>query len=187
MRTFLVLAVLVPGCALDDESVLADGPSPFAELDRALAQRAEYSEVPYYQDRDELALLFSAARAEAGADLEIYLHDFMGDDIDRHYWSAAFLSEDVYAGGQYLDEPLALDVLHAAIDLCGDELVEEDDFSEVSLRFNAAILAARQGFDDLATAHKNQITDLLSAFPDASAWRPAMYEWEEAMWEDISE
>ncbi len=61
--------------------------------------------------------LFQAERDRLGKDFLAELGTFLGDDIDRHYWIAAFLTEDSYLHGRAARPALAWMIRQQAIEL----------------------------------------------------------------------
>ena len=154
---------------------------PFASLERAVkADRAGWA-----GDKSKLSLVFDAERRQLGDNFEAELLKWLGHDIERHYWIAAFLEADSYLHGNKRLPQLSLLVMEQGLGLVRNKDDEESQGYVVGLSITAATLSAELGLSSSATSHKDEGEALLKRNPDLSAYVPAMYEADRRRYDNI--
>lgn len=131
---------------------------PFSELISLVAKKNGWT-----FDRRENAALFHKEKKRLGDSFIPELLKFLGDDIDRHYNAAMFLSEPYYLGNEKPMYETALLIYHQGIILIQknpDSMVKQD---ELPFRVLAAILAQRTGYKALAASHKSVAEALIKS------------------------
>ena len=101
---------------------------------------AKFASLPRWGvNQQEQANYFNAERQRLGPRFQDALLKYVGEDCQKHYWCANFLSSDSYLQGQPAMPELALLLLHQGISICqegpGDE---EGQYQLVSFNVLAA-------------------------------------------------
>jgi hypothetical protein len=176
----LALAIPVLAAAL---VCLAAAPEerPFASVVRELGHCGGWE-----GSKRDLTPVFAAERKRLGDRFQTELLVFIGDDPQRHYWVASFLTTPEHLHGQQAMPELALLILHQGIELCRPKMADEDiKFRLLSLEYCAAILSQRTGFRHQAASHKREYEKMLKENPNLAGAIPIVSPEERKVFESI--
>ena len=110
---------------------------------------------------------------------------FVGEDIDRHYWSGTYLYAADYLQGNPPLPQLALALMHDGLFLCRLSWRHNDEYHVVTLHTVAAVLCKRAGLDALAIEHKKAFQMLLADKPILAGGSPALSDDDNAVYNSI--
>ncbi len=149
---------------------------------------AKFASLPRWGvNQQEQANYFNAERQRLGPRFQDALLKYVGEDCQKHYWCANFLSSDSYLQGQPAMPELALLLLHQGISICqegpGDE---EGQYQLVSFNVLAANLCQRMGLLRQAQHFKGIVRQLLARNPDLAGGWPAMDETDQRLYVSIA-
>lgn len=171
----MVLAFTLPLMALS-------GDQPFAKLEG----KTESKWSGWGVNNGDKAKYFNSERKRLGENFERELLKYVGEDIQRHYWCAAFLSDAGYAGDNPTVPKLALLLLEQGITLSNADLSHGRNKGHlVSLSINAALLSQQLGLKVQAKHHRSAAERLVEEDQElAGAW-PCMGEDEQKVFDSI--
>lgn len=156
-------------------------PQPFASVDQAVkTQRGGWA-----GDKSRLSAVFAAERRALGDKFEVELLKWLGKDVDKHYWTAAFLESDDYLHGNKRLPQLSLLVLEQGLSLVREEVDRDSQGYVVSLSIVAATLSDELGLASLAVSYKDKAERLLRSNPHLSVHVPAMYDADRRRYDNI--
>jgi len=146
----------------------AAGEKPFAELLASVARTS------WNQNNAEKARLFQAERDRLGDRFEDELTAFIAGDLERHYWTSAYLSIDDYLHGRRPRLHLALAIMQQGVALAEARPGLNALMRRYSLHVRLVVLCRRLGLDALASAHKGRAEALRAAEATLAGGWPAM-------------
>lgn len=142
----------------------------FYQLDQQVAKEPG----GFAGDKQKLSTLFNAERIRLGKNFEPELLQYLGSDVDRHYWISAFLEVPSYLHGNQPLRHLSLLIKQQGLSLLRGQTDQESLGSVVSLSVTAAVLSEDLGLHSLAAAYKADAEKLIAADEDFGGWFPAM-------------
>lgn len=151
MKVYVIILILFFSVNASAQEV-----QPFSELISLVAKKNGWT-----FDRRENAALFHKERKRLGDSFIPELLKFLGEDIDRHYNAAMFLSETYYLGNEKPMNETALLIYHQGIILTQKSPHRMDKQDELPFRVLTAILAQRMGYKSLAVYHKSAAEALI--------------------------
>jgi hypothetical protein len=112
-------------------------------------------------------------RQRLGARFETELLNYLGNDVDKHYWIACGVSGCAKENGRAL-ESLALLIELQALSLLQGKKDDTSLYTAVALNVIAAVQSQHLGFRNLAITHKTQAELLVTRRPILKGGFPAM-------------
>jgi hypothetical protein len=175
MLVVMVLALATPLMALSEDQ-------PFTKLEGKTESRWSGWGV---NNRDK-ATHFNSERKRLGENFQRELLKYVGEDVQRHYWCAAFLSDAGYADDNPTLPKLALLLLEQGITLCNTDLSHRrNKVHLVSLSVNAALLSQQLGLAVQAKHHRARAERLVEKDRNLDEAWPVMAEDERKVFESI--
>ncbi|MEN3325858.1 MAG: periplasmic protein TonB [Acidobacteriota bacterium] len=155
--------------------------APFVILEKAIKdERGGFA-----GNKDHLSTVFNAERKRLGDRFESQLMRWLGNDVERHYWSSFFLESESYLHGSKPLPYLSLLVKQQGLVLVQGKEDQKSRGYTVGLNITAAILSHQLGFPALASNYKTQAETLLVRDPDLSVFVPAVTEEEHRQYDAI--
>ena len=167
MAVVTMAAVLVALPAVAQET-----PTAFPTLERHLKAQGGY----WALNNRRVAAAFNVDRKRLGDKFVPELMRYLGDDPEKHYWIASYLSSDYYLQGSKPMPYLARLISEQGIHLCRAKGTQDARAQEVSLSVVAAVESYHLGLAHLACVHKTRAEFLMKREPILVGAMPAMTE-----------
>lgn len=171
----ILFFLLAAPCVLAQSDI-----KPFDEFDKEVKQEQ------WDGNKERLSTSFNAERKRLGSSFESELLKYINADIEKHYWTSAFLEEPVYLHG---NEPLPC--LSLLIKEQGLALWRRRPADEHSARYGlglgvtAAVRSEKLGLRMLAVSYKVFAEGLLSAIPSLKQDFPALSENDRQVYQEL--
>jgi hypothetical protein len=154
---------------------------PFARLDELVKQEKG----GWAGSKQPFAKEFNAERQRLGSKFEPELLKYLGNDIEKYYWISSFLEAESYLQGNKPLPYLSLVIKQQGLVLCLGKDTRENRHYTVGLCVTGAVLCAQLGLQELAKSYKTTAETLLKKDDELKASFPAMYEWEQKLYDKI--
>lgn len=152
----------------------------FAKVENVLT-----AEKGFYGDRDLVVHTFNQERARLGDSFETELWNFLGENVEKHYWFSMFLDTKDYLEGNKPLPELAFRVREHGVSLVGETDDEEKLGMKITLLRDMAIYSYRTGKRDSALSYKLQAQEIYNKYPDIGAFVGATFEEEYCIFENL--
>lgn len=153
----------------------------FAELDKQIKSQGGWG-----LDNQRLSVLFNIGRKRLGDRFEPALLEYLGKDVEKHYWVSAFLEASTYLQGATPLPHLSLLIKQQALALLEDKTDDESLSNKTRFSVTAAVLSEQLGLHELAITHKTKVEQLLLQKPELSASIPGMVDEERKLYDSLS-
>lgn len=154
--------------------------SPFANLDDQIKSQGGWG-----LENQRLSNLFNLARKQLGNRFEPALMEYLGKDVDKHYWISAFLEAPTYLQGATPLPQLSLLIKQQALALLGEQTDQQSLSDRVRFGVTAAVLSKQLGLHELAVTHKTTVERLIQHSPALSASVPGMVDEKRKLYESL--
>jgi hypothetical protein len=175
MKRFLILSLVLFFCA----SVRGQTGVPFAALERQVKSEGGWGGANQARE-------FNAERMRLGDQFETALLKYVGTDIERHYWTSAFLTDKGYLRGKTPLPHLSLLLKQQALALLEGKRDQDSLMNVVMLSVTAAVLAERLHLHALAVSYKTAAQSLIDHDPDFGGGFPALSSDERRIYDAIA-
>jgi len=184
---FLVTAAVVLVLSTVLFSILAYGQreaEPFGPLQEHLQKQGG---VWCIRNR-EVAAVFQRCRRACGRTFQRDLLMFVGDDPEKHYWCATYLSSEGYLHGELPDFNLAIILYLQASEICqAKKKADGGSMPTIETNYCGAVLCQKQGFPTLAKAMKRRVKKALGENPALAGSFPSMKRSDQEIYSSIQE
>jgi hypothetical protein len=175
-KLFASFSVILVFCGI----VCAQTAVPFAGLERQVKLLGGWG-----GSKQPLAREFNAERKRLGDRFETELLKYVGTEVERHYWTSAFLEDAGYLQGNTPRLHLSLLLKQQALALLDGKRDEDSLMNVVMLSVTAAVLAERLHLHALAVSYKTTAQSLIDRDPDFGGAFPALSSDERKMYDTI--
>lgn len=151
---------------------------PFDSFEKAVTeQRGGFN-----GNKENLSIIFNQERIRLGEDFEAELWKYLGEDVEKHYWSGVFLQSKSYLHENTPLPELALKVWQNALALLGDKQDTESFGDRFKISVMSAILSKKLGNDILAKKFKMQSENITALGFDTQTYFPAIRDFEKCLY-----
>ncbi|MBX3268176.1 MAG: energy transducer TonB [Acidobacteria bacterium] len=154
IRTLFILLV----CMLIFSGVCAAQEVPFASFERAVREEKG----GFAGDKSKLSKVFQDERNRLGKDFESELWKYLGDDADKHFWIAAFLTSTSYLHGNPAMPELAFQIRTRNLKLLEGRTDNRSRGRAVSINRHLAISAKLEGKQTDAMMYRDKAEAILA-------------------------
>lgn len=154
---------------------------PFARFEQAV--KAEQD--GFVGNKAKLSAIFNDERNRLGDKFETELIEYIGADVELHYWVSWFLIAPTYLHGNQPLPQLSLEIKRRALEMLRDKTDRESLGDIVRLSVTAAILCDSLGLLDEALIHKQRAARLIAVDISLNASFPAIDERERSRYETL--
>lgn len=154
IRTPFILLV----CMLIFSGVCAAQEVPFAGFERAVREEKG----GFAGDKSKLSKVFQDERNRLGKDFESELWKYLGDDADKHFWIAAFLTSSSYLHGNPAMPGLAFQIRTRNLELLEGRTDNRSRGRAVSINRHLAISAKLEGKQTDAIMYRDKAEAILA-------------------------
>lgn len=158
IRTPFILLV----CMLIFSGVCAAQEVPFAGFERAVREEKG----GFAGDKSKLSKVFQDERNRLGKDFESELWKYLGDDADKHFWIAAFLTSSSYLHGNPAMPGLAFQIRTRNLELLEGRTDNRSRGRAVSINRHLAISAKLEGKQTDAIMYRDKAEAILAKVRD---------------------
>jgi hypothetical protein len=177
MKRFLALSLILVFCA----GLRGQTPAPFAALEKEVKSQGGWG-----GSKQPLAREFNAERKLLGDRFEIELLKYVGTNVERHYWTSAFLEDKGYLQGNKPLPHLSLLLKQQGLALLDGKRDQDSLMNVVMLSVTAAVLAEQLHLHALAVSYKSTAQSLIESDADFGGAFPAMYPDERRLYDSIT-
>lgn len=154
---------------------------PFAGFTEAVkAERAAFS-----GNKEKLSTVFNTERTKLDQNFEAELLKYLGDDPEKHYWIALFLTSNSYLHGSPPMPDLALDIFDKGLKLTKNAKDDKTVGLRYKLSIAAAILAQKIGQTVIALEYRSSGSRIIASGFDASIYDPALNSYDRCIYKNI--
>lgn len=154
IRTPFILLV----CMLIFSGVCAAQEVPFAGFERAVREEKG----GFAGDKSKLSKVFQDERNRLGKDFESELWKYLGDDADKHFWIAAFLTSSSYLHGNPAMPELAFQIRTRNLKLLEGRTDNRSRGRAVSINRYLAVAAKLEGKQTDAIMYRDKAEAILA-------------------------
>jgi hypothetical protein len=176
MKKILLICVLMVSTAV---CALAQNKA-FSSIDEFLAKNGGD-----FDNREEIVTLFNRERARLSENFEAELWEYLGDDLDKHYWISSFLDWEGYRQGQPPLPELSFKIKKRGVKLIGDTEDESRLGAKITFLRDLAVASYRAGKIKQALEYKKQAEPLYKKFEDIGAFIGATSEFENCLYDNL--
>lgn len=139
---------------------------PFEKFDRAV----EMEKGGFDGNKENLSRIFNEERIRLGESFESELWNYLGADVEKHYWISSFLVWKDYLHGSKPLPDISFNIKERGIELIGNTDDKENLGRKITFLRDLSIASYRAGKLDRAIAYKNRAAQIYAAVDDIGAY-----------------